>query len=54
MAAVGEEATKTAARYTDGLITVSKPDKSKEIFDIFDKAAVEDGKDPCSRKNSKT
>jgi coenzyme F420-dependent glucose-6-phosphate dehydrogenase len=48
MAAVGEEATKTAAKYTDGLITVSKPDKSKEIFDIFDKAAVEEGKDPCS------
>jgi coenzyme F420-dependent glucose-6-phosphate dehydrogenase len=48
MAAVGEEATKTAAKYTDGLITVSKPDKSKEIFDIFEKAAVEEGKDPRS------
>ena len=45
MAAVGEQATKTAAKYTDGLITVTKPDKSKEIFDIFDKAAVEEGKD---------
>jgi coenzyme F420-dependent glucose-6-phosphate dehydrogenase len=48
MAAVGGEATKTAARYTDGLITVAKPDKSKEIFDIFDKAAIEEGKDPSS------
>jgi coenzyme F420-dependent glucose-6-phosphate dehydrogenase len=45
MAAVGEQATKTAAKYTDGLITVTKPDKSKEIFAIFDKAAVEEGKD---------
>jgi coenzyme F420-dependent glucose-6-phosphate dehydrogenase len=48
LAAVGEEATKTAAKYTDGLITVSKPDKSKEIFDIFENAAVEEGKDPRS------
>jgi coenzyme F420-dependent glucose-6-phosphate dehydrogenase len=48
MAAVGEEATKIAARYTDGLITVTKPDKSKEIFDIFDKAASKEGKDPRS------
>jgi coenzyme F420-dependent glucose-6-phosphate dehydrogenase len=48
MAVVGEQATKTAAKYTDGLITVTKPDKSKEIFDIFDKAAVEEGKDPKS------
>src|SRR5919202_1950954 len=45
MAAVGEQATKTAAKYTDGLITVTKPDKSKEIFDIFDKAASKEGKD---------
>jgi coenzyme F420-dependent glucose-6-phosphate dehydrogenase len=48
MAAVGEQATKTAAKYTDGLITLTKPDKSKEIFDIFDKAAREEGKDPDS------
>ena len=46
MAAVGEKATKTAAKYTDGLITVAKPEKSKEIFEIFDKAATEEGKDP--------
>jgi coenzyme F420-dependent glucose-6-phosphate dehydrogenase len=48
MAAVGEQATKTAAKHTDGLITLTKPDKSKEIFDIFDKAAVNEGKDPES------
>jgi coenzyme F420-dependent glucose-6-phosphate dehydrogenase len=48
MAAVGEQATKTAAKYTDGLITVTKPEKSKEIFDIFNKAAIEEGKDPDS------
>jgi coenzyme F420-dependent glucose-6-phosphate dehydrogenase len=46
MAASGEEATLTAAKYTDGLITIEKPDKSKEIFDIFDKAAIEVGKNP--------
>ena len=45
-AAVGEKATKAAAKHTDGLITVTKPNKSKEIFEIFDKAANEEGKDP--------
>jgi alkanesulfonate monooxygenase SsuD/methylene tetrahydromethanopterin reductase-like flavin-dependent oxidoreductase (luciferase family) len=48
MAAVGEEATKAAAIFTDGLITVTKPEKSKEIFDLFDKYAQENGKDPNS------
>jgi coenzyme F420-dependent glucose-6-phosphate dehydrogenase len=48
MAASGEEATRVAGRFTDGLITVQKPDKSKEIFDIFDKSASEQGKDPSS------
>jgi coenzyme F420-dependent glucose-6-phosphate dehydrogenase len=46
MAAVGEKAAKAAAKHTDGLITVTKPNKSKEIFEIFDKAANEEGKDP--------
>lgn len=46
MAAVGEEATKTTAIFTDGLITVSKPENSKEIFDIFDKYALSNGKHP--------
>jgi hypothetical protein len=35
MAASGQEATQTAAKYTDGLITTAKPDKSKNIFDIL-------------------
>ena len=48
MAAVGEQAAKAAAKYTDGLITVTKPDKSKEIFAIFDKAANEEAKEPKS------
>lgn len=48
MAAVGEEATKAAATLSDGLITVSKPKNSKEIFDVFDKYARENGKDPDS------
>jgi coenzyme F420-dependent glucose-6-phosphate dehydrogenase len=46
MAASGKEATQTAAKYSDGLITTVKPDKSKEIFDIFDEAAIEEGKNP--------
>jgi alkanesulfonate monooxygenase SsuD/methylene tetrahydromethanopterin reductase-like flavin-dependent oxidoreductase (luciferase family) len=49
MAAVGEEAIKTAAKYTDGLITLAKPDKANETFEIFDEAAVKEGKDPNSR-----
>jgi coenzyme F420-dependent glucose-6-phosphate dehydrogenase len=48
MAAVGEQAIKTAAKYTDGLITLAKPDKSNETFEMFDKAAVKEGKDPNS------
>jgi coenzyme F420-dependent glucose-6-phosphate dehydrogenase len=46
MAAVGEEATKIAATFTDGLITVAKPNKSDEIFQIFDKQAKLSRKDP--------
>ena len=30
--------------YTDGLITTSKPNKAKEIFDLFDKTAIEANK----------
>jgi coenzyme F420-dependent glucose-6-phosphate dehydrogenase len=45
MAASGPDAIQTAAKYTDGLITVSKPDKSKEMFEAFDKAALEEGKE---------
>jgi G6PDH family F420-dependent oxidoreductase len=48
MAASGKEAIHTAAKYTDGLITTSKPDNSKETFDIFNKAAIEEGKNPDS------
>jgi len=46
MAAVGEEATKIAAALTDGIITVAKPNKSGEIFQIFDREAKASGKDP--------
>ena len=48
MAAVGEQAIKTGAKHTDGLITLAKPDQSKQLFDMFDKAAVKEGKDPDS------
>ena len=46
MAASGTVAVHTAAKYTDGLITITKPDKSKETFDKFDEAALKVGKDP--------
>ena len=46
MAASGSEAIKTAANYTNGLITISKPDQAKEVIGRFDKAAREVGKNP--------
>lgn len=46
MAASGTQAIHAAAKYTDGLITITKPDKSKEIFDEFDKVVLKFGKDP--------
>ena len=46
MAASGKEAVQTAGRLTDGLITTSKPNNSNEVFDLFNKAAKEVGKDP--------
>jgi G6PDH family F420-dependent oxidoreductase len=45
MAASGPKSIQTAAQYTDGLITVSKPDNAKEIFDIFNKTGIEAGRD---------
>lgn len=47
MAAFGPEAIKTAAKYTDGLITITKPDNADEILDSFNTAALEEGKDPA-------
>ena len=46
MAASGPKAIAAAATLTDGLITISKPNNSKEVFDKFDEAAVAAGKDP--------
>jgi len=46
LAAVGEEAVKAAAEYTDGLLTVSKPGNCEELFEIFDKHATLKNKDP--------
>ena len=48
MAGSGPKAIKAAAKYTDGLITTSKPDQASEVFDIFDSAAQEVNKDPDS------
>jgi coenzyme F420-dependent glucose-6-phosphate dehydrogenase len=47
MAASGPDAIKVA-KHTDGLISTSKPDNAKETFDVFDKAAIEEGKDPAT------
>jgi coenzyme F420-dependent glucose-6-phosphate dehydrogenase len=46
MAAIGEAAAKIAAEFTDGIITVSKPNKSDKIFRVFDEQAISTGKDP--------
>ena len=46
MAGSGPTAIKAAAKYTDGLITTTKPDEAKGAFDIFDNAALEVNKDP--------
>jgi coenzyme F420-dependent glucose-6-phosphate dehydrogenase len=46
MAASGKEAIQTAGRLTDELITTSKPNNCNEVFDLFNKAAKEVGKDP--------
>ena len=48
MAGSGRQAIKAAAKYTDGLITTSKPDEVNEVFDIFDNAAKEVNKDTNS------
>jgi alkanesulfonate monooxygenase SsuD/methylene tetrahydromethanopterin reductase-like flavin-dependent oxidoreductase (luciferase family) len=48
MAGSGLQAIKAAAKYTDGLITTTKPEVAKEVFDTFDNAALEVNKDPVS------
>ena len=45
MAGSGTNAIKAAAEYTDGLITTSKPEGVKEIFEVFDSAAKKANKD---------
>jgi alkanesulfonate monooxygenase SsuD/methylene tetrahydromethanopterin reductase-like flavin-dependent oxidoreductase (luciferase family) len=41
-------AIKTAAKYCDGLITVTKANQSREILDLFNKSAKDADKDPSS------
>jgi len=48
MAGSGSHAIKAAAKYTDGLITTTKPDNADQVFGIFDKAAKEVNKDANS------
>src|SRR5919202_3616919 len=35
-------------QHLESLITLAKPDKANETFEMFDKAAVKEGKDPAS------
>jgi alkanesulfonate monooxygenase SsuD/methylene tetrahydromethanopterin reductase-like flavin-dependent oxidoreductase (luciferase family) len=46
MAASGSDAIQIAAKYTDGLISTAKPDNARETFNLFDKTAIQEGKDP--------
>ena len=46
MAASGPDTIQVVPKYTNGLISTSKPDNAKETFDIFDKVRFEKGKDP--------
>jgi coenzyme F420-dependent glucose-6-phosphate dehydrogenase len=48
MAGSGSKAIKVAAKYTDGLITTSKPEGAKEVFDTFDNAALEVNRNPVT------
>jgi coenzyme F420-dependent glucose-6-phosphate dehydrogenase len=48
MAGSGQQAIKAAAKYTDGLITTSKPPEVMEMFNIFDNAAKAVDKNPDS------
>jgi len=46
MATSGEDSAAIAGRHCDGMITFLKPDKVDKIFNSFDRAAQESGKDP--------
>jgi coenzyme F420-dependent glucose-6-phosphate dehydrogenase len=46
MAASGSDAIQIAAKYSDGVISTSKPDNARGTFNLFDKAAIQEGKDP--------
>jgi coenzyme F420-dependent glucose-6-phosphate dehydrogenase len=41
IAASGSKAIQTDAKYADGLISISKPDKTKGIFELFDKSSLQ-------------
>lgn len=45
LATSGLQSAKSAARYTDGLITNLKPEKASKVFDAFDNMAKQEGKD---------
>ena len=45
LAASGEQTTKVAAKYSDGLITYLSPAKANEVLHLFDSTAEKEGKD---------
>ena len=49
-----KRAVEAAALYTDGLITISKPDNCKHLFEIFDKTASDQlERDPTKSSSGK-
>lgn len=46
MAATGQQATKVAAKYSDGLISYLQPNEAGKVLGIFDSTAKKEGRDP--------
>jgi coenzyme F420-dependent glucose-6-phosphate dehydrogenase len=48
MAATGQQATKVAAKYSDGLISYLRPAEADKVLRLFDSTAEKKGRDPNS------
>ena len=48
MAATGQQATRIAAKFSDGLITYLQLAEAGKVLDLFDRAAEKEGRDPGS------
>jgi coenzyme F420-dependent glucose-6-phosphate dehydrogenase len=46
MAATGQQATKVAAKYSDGLISYLQPNEAGNVLGVFDSTAEKEGRDP--------